>query len=140
MGDSIRLSEKHGLNPSVMLCPVCGNDTGLALMGKLKGDVEAPRNSLDQVPCDKCRTKFAEYKGMGFVLFGIDDEYEKMDREKVTPWQMFREVHVITHEAAERMFEPEMLKAGALFINVSILRQRGFEAPTQKVESVNGSE
>lgn len=39
----IILSQKHGVNPSVTRCICCGKDYGVALLGKLNGDEEAPR-------------------------------------------------------------------------------------------------
>ncbi len=40
----------------MLVCPICHHETGgLALLGKLKGDAEAPRYSLDSQPCDDCR-------------------------------------------------------------------------------------
>ena len=56
--DSIRLSEKHGLNPTIGICFWCGEETGeLALLGYLgKGDPEASRYTvLNYDPCPKCR-------------------------------------------------------------------------------------
>lgn len=54
---SIKLSPKHGVNPTIGKCMWCGEPIGeLALLGKLKGDVEAPRYSvLSYEPCDKCK-------------------------------------------------------------------------------------
>lgn len=40
--DSIKLSPKHGVNPSILHCICCGKDYGIAMLGKLKGDKEAP--------------------------------------------------------------------------------------------------
>lgn len=56
---SIRLSEKHGVNPMLMTCFWCGENRGdIALLGKLKGDAEAPRHVvLDYEPCDQCKEK-----------------------------------------------------------------------------------
>lgn len=50
----ILLSEKHGVNPSITLCECCGKEIGIALFGKLKGDVEAPRY-VHQGLCDDCQ-------------------------------------------------------------------------------------
>ena len=33
---SVRLSPKHGLNPSLVVCPICGEPTSIALLGRLK--------------------------------------------------------------------------------------------------------
>lgn len=57
---SITLSPKYGVNPSVLHCFICGKETGVALLGKLKGDAEAPHNISDPNEiCDDCRnTKY----------------------------------------------------------------------------------
>lgn len=56
MAKGITVSQKHGVNPTMLICPICHHETGcLALLGKLKGDAEAPRYSLDSQPCDDCR-------------------------------------------------------------------------------------
>lgn len=60
----IRLSEKHGVNPSLMLCPYCGKSTGIALFGKLEDDKEAPRSVVGSDLCDECKKKIQD----GFVL------------------------------------------------------------------------
>ena len=44
--DTIELSPKHGVNPSILHCECCGKDYGLALLCKLKGDVEAPKDVM----------------------------------------------------------------------------------------------
>lgn len=45
MSKNIILSEKHGVNSSITVCPICGKEIGIALLGKLKGDEEAPRKN-----------------------------------------------------------------------------------------------
>lgn len=52
--DSIKLSPKHGVNPSVLHCVCCDKDYGVAMLGKLKGDAEAPRD-LYQGLCNDCQ-------------------------------------------------------------------------------------
>ena len=64
MARSIYLSKKHGVNPSVLQCPLCQKDTGVALLGKLKNDVEAPRKMLDQKPCPECQ----QHMTQGIIL------------------------------------------------------------------------
>ena len=51
--NSIRLSPKHGINPSILHCICCGKDYGVAMLGKLKNDVEAPRD-IYQGLCNDC--------------------------------------------------------------------------------------
>lgn len=53
---SITLSPKYGVNPSVLHCFICGKEIGVALLGKLKEDAEAPHNiSNPNEICDDCR-------------------------------------------------------------------------------------
>lgn len=52
--DEITLSPKHGVNPSIARCVCCGKDYGVALLGKLKNDEEAPRE-IYQGLCDDCQ-------------------------------------------------------------------------------------
>ena len=54
MSEKLTLSKKHGVNPSVMRCVCCGKDYGVALLGKLKDDAEAPRE-IYQGLCDDCQ-------------------------------------------------------------------------------------
>ena len=60
---SIRISKKHGLNPTIPKCFYCGADKNeIALLGTLKGDAEAPRTGLilDYEPCEECAKNFKE--------------------------------------------------------------------------------
>ena len=67
---SIILSPRHGVNPSVEVCPLCYEDTGsLLLLGKLKGDRAAPRRVAAQDPCDKCKGHMTR----GVILFSVRD-------------------------------------------------------------------
>lgn len=62
MSKSIRVSEKHGVNPTLGICAFCGKETGeIALLGKLPGDKEAPKHSiLSYEPCDECKAQWAQ--------------------------------------------------------------------------------
>lgn len=63
MSKSIKLSPKHGLNPTIPVCFFCGNEKNeIALLGKIdREDSEAPRKLImDFEPCDECKKKFAE--------------------------------------------------------------------------------
>lgn len=54
MSESIILSKKHGVNPSVLHCECCGKEYGVGLFGHLKGDAEAPRD-IAMGFCDQCK-------------------------------------------------------------------------------------
>ena len=66
----IELSEKHGVNPSMLCCPVCGKEYGVALLGKLKGDEEAPMRIIGNELCNDCKAKAGEDK---VYLLAIDE-------------------------------------------------------------------
>ena len=77
---SIILSEKHGVNPSIEVCFFCGEEKGIALMGKLKGDVEAPRQCvLNYEPCDHCK----ELMSQGLTLVEVVEEQPEDNRPPI---------------------------------------------------------
>ena len=61
MKGGILLSPKHGVNPSMGVCELCGKDTGeLLLLGRIEDDKEAPR-FIAHGRCDECRKLGEEY-------------------------------------------------------------------------------
>lgn len=46
MGKGVTLSKKHGLNPSMVICPICGKEESVAILGYIKGDKEADFNAV----------------------------------------------------------------------------------------------
>lgn len=96
MSKGITLSEKHGVNPGITQCFYCGEDSGLILYGKLKGDAEAPKRVVaDYRPCTKCE----ELMKQGVFLIEVRDG-ESGDN----PYRTGRQ-WVITEEAVARIFE-----------------------------------
>ena len=93
---SIRISEKHGVNPTIPKCFFCGEDKNMIILaGRLKGDEEAPRNAVcDKEPCDKCK----EYMTMGVMLVSVKDGSDQND-----PYRTGR-LCVIKEEAAKNIF------------------------------------
>lgn len=61
MGKDITLSKKHGLNPSMAVCPIYGKAESVALLGHIKGDEEAPRYIQGDI-CDECKARVADNK------------------------------------------------------------------------------
>lgn len=102
MKGSIKLSPEHGLNPTLLICPLCGKDTnGLALVGRLKGDAKAPERMIDRDVCNEC----SGHMKLGFLIIeSIED-----DRGTVCTGQRW----VISTEAARRIFTEEIVKGGA---------------------------
>ena len=70
----IRLSEEHGVNPSVCKCWYCLEEsTGLILAGRIKDDAEMPMSGVyDMEPCDKCKG----FMERGIILIGVKDDAE----------------------------------------------------------------
>ena len=94
-GKGITLSAKHGVNPSITHCECCGKEIGIAMFGKLKGDVEAPRDVYMGL-CDDCQ-KVIDQDGL-MIIEVRDGETGK------NPYRTGRIVG-ITKEAKEKMFK-----------------------------------
>lgn len=74
MSNSIRLSPKYGVNPTIAVCAFCGCEKNqIAFLGKLGGrgeDIEAPMKAvLDYIPCEKCQEKWNEGVALIEVTF-----------------------------------------------------------------------
>jgi hypothetical protein len=71
MAKEIKLSPKYGVNPTVVHCFICGTECGVAILGKLKGDKEAPMDSTHpSILCDRCQAEIDA--GNHFILEAID--------------------------------------------------------------------
>lgn len=109
MAKGIRVSEKHGVNPSLLKCFWCGQDKGVALLGKLKGDAEAPREMcLDYDFCDNC----VERIGEGIALLEVSTEPVTEGQPAISkhgPAQLYPTGSwvAVTEEAIRRMFTEE---------------------------------
>lgn len=87
--DSIRISEKHGVNPSILQCEICGKEFGIALHGKLKGDIEAPKvMTYHGCWCDECKKIIEEQDGMYII------EIRNGEEKKENPFRTGRIVAV----------------------------------------------
>lgn len=103
---NLKLSPKHGLNPCIPRCYYCGKDKNeVLLLGKLKGDVEAPRGAVFNLePCDECKGFMAQ----GIILISVDDrdvEIEPGPEGLVNPRRTGGWV-VLKEEAVERIVQP----------------------------------
>jgi len=89
---SLRLSEQHGVNPSVEQCFTCMKDVGVVLFGKINAgrharpadrDPQAPPRVCfgpNSEPCAECR----KHMEMGIILISVDES--KTDDEQ-NPWR-----------------------------------------------------
>ena len=89
MSDSIKLSPKYGVNPTIPVCFFCGKPKNeVALLGKMGGrgeDIEAPMHMvIDYEPCDECKTNM----DMGITIMGVvtknPDNRPPIQKNKVT--------------------------------------------------------
>lgn len=71
MSRGIRVSEKHGVNPTISQCYFCGEDKNeLLLLGRLPGDKQAPMHGVyDYEPCETCKS----YMKQGIILISVKD-------------------------------------------------------------------
>ena len=103
MSKGIKISPKHGLNPTIPVCFWCGKQKNeIALMGHMKDDIEAPKNMvLDYVPCEECQKHMA----MGVAVLEASDhpntEGQPPMQKGVYPTSRFV---VVTTECADRVF------------------------------------
>lgn len=103
MSKGIKISPKHGLNPTIPVCFWCGKQKNeIALIGRMKGDIEAPKNMvLDYVPCEECQNHMA----MGVAVLEASDhpntEGQPPMQNGVYPTSRFV---VVTTECADRVF------------------------------------
>ena len=103
MSKGIKISPKYGVNPTIPVCFWCGKQKNeIALMGHMKGDLEAPKNMvLDYVPCEECQSHMA----MGVAVLEASDhpntEGQPPMQTGVYPTSRFV---VVTTECADRVF------------------------------------
>ncbi len=121
---SIRLSEKHGVNPALMQCYFCLEDMGVALMGRLKGDAEAPHRAVfDKKPCDKCE----DHMKKGVILISVRNGAMEQDRDN--PYRTGGWI-VVTEDCIKRLFDgqaaQDVLKHRVAFVEDEAWDRVGF--------------
>ena len=117
MSKSIPISPKHGVNPSMILCPKCGESHSIALMGKLKNDAEAPRAIIGAELCDSCLEESKQSKRI--MVFCIEGE------------SMTGELLMVSEEAFPHIFGKDYPQGRAVFLSsesFSILKRHAEEA------------
>lgn len=111
MANSITLSKKYGVNPTIPVCFFCGEPRNeVALLGKLKGDKEASMYAIiDYEPCEDCK----EIMSHGITLIGVVDKQPEDNRPPVKASNSRDNFYptgswcVITVDAFCRIFEVE---------------------------------
>ena len=113
----VPVSKKHGVNPTMPICFWCGEETGeIALLGKIKGDKEAPRNLiLNRDPCPEC----VKLRSQGITIMAVTSE---SDHTATSQWV------VIQEEAIEKMIndpqkQKEVLKSRGMYISTELFNK-----------------
>lgn len=119
----IRLSKKHGVNPSVDHCFICGKEYGIVLFGKLKGDVEAPMSTCTGGICDECE----KVRAAGAIFLIEMDEKKTVDMKY--PQKTGRIVG-LRREVVERIVQPkdlceQILERGLAFLPIEAYEMLG---------------
>lgn len=127
MSNSINISPKYGVNPTIPICFWCGQERGeIALMGRI-GDVrkdedfEAPKHMVvDFSPCEECKKNMS----LGFTAIEATNKPNSVSRVEIQKgvYPTGRFV-VIKTELARMMFKglsPDMNKA---FLDVETFSQ-----------------
>ena len=106
----IRVSPKHGVNPTLVTCFWCGEERGdIALLGRISmdgnDDAEAPRHVvIDYEPCDTCKERMSK----GITVIECDDETE----EPTGSWVVVSEAFVekLPEEAREQVLRTRRVR------------------------------
>lgn len=137
MSNSILISEKYGVNPTLPVCFWCGEENGtVALLGRLKGDVEAPRHPcLNYDPCPACEEQWKQ--GITLIEASETPTRDGQPSMQATPKAYpTGRLFVITEEAVERIFQPEeyvkgVLRARMAFVDQDVFQMLAASAPAE---------
>jgi hypothetical protein len=121
---SIKISYKHGANPSIEKCFWCGGDKGIVLLGRLPNDKEAPKESiLNYVPCDTCKEKLDS----GFTIIEVESTKEstKSAPEIIKGFIPTGNLWVIATESAKELFPGYDTTVGGGYITKQNAENKG---------------
>ena len=132
MPRDIKLSPKHGVNPSMGLCFYCNEPDGtIVLPGRLAGDAEAPRQAVwTREPCDKCKG----YMAQGVILVQVRDGETGENPYRLGGWA------VVKDDAIRRMVHPasladQILKTRFTFVPDEVWKALGLDRTTPDPEA-----
>lgn len=135
MSSSIRLSPKHGVNPTIPVCFWCGEERGeIALLGHIGDgrkhkDIEAPHHMvIDFEPCDKCKENMSQ----GFTLMESTSHPNECCSVPVRQGvYLTGRYAVVKPEAIHRIFGDESAKnGGKAYVESSVYRSLFAEGET----------
>ena len=111
----IKLSPKHGVNPTLAVCAWCGEETGeVVLLGKLPNDEEAPRHMVfGYEPCPKCAEQWN--KGIAFIEvepLSVDSPKMPISVQNGIRYVPTGRLAVLTEEGTNNVLKEKDKKAG----------------------------
>lgn len=112
------LHKEHGVNPTMPICIICGEEKGeIALLGNAyKG--EAPKHMVTSLePCDKCKEKYLK-KGVLLVECKNEIPEGKYKAELIPTGN----ITVIKAEAFKNVFQQDVPKVRIVQVEVGILQ------------------
>lgn len=124
---SIKLSKKHGVNPTMCHCFFCGETKHIALLGKIGGrneDLEAPMSCvMDYEPCEKCQDNMSQ----GVTLVEVSEK-QPMDNRPALTAQNNQKVYplggwcVVKPEAFSRMTRQQWEAGQKCFVDSEVFK------------------
>lgn len=138
MANNIKLSPKHGVNPTIPVCAWCGQQKNeVALLGKIdREDSEAPRSCvLDYNPCDKCAEQWSQGVAILEATMARPTPYRPpMKRDKGVDIYPTMRMVVINPESASQIFGSEMSAGQRILLEDTAFEQIFGEALRQRGE------
>ena len=115
----VTLHPKHGLNPTISQCIVCGEDKNeLVLLGAAYKE-QAPMKMITSIePCDTCKEKYLKD---GVLLVEAEQEH----RRGKTVHTPTGSVAVLRDEAFERIFNVPIPKGKICYVEIGVLQKLG---------------
>ena len=125
----IKLSPKHWVNPSILRCFACGEEMGIALLGRInKEDDEAPKEIMDGSLCPNCQS--AVNKG-GLII--VETKEEKAETMQDRTGRMV----IVSKEYKERLLANSDNKDGYFRFMQKDLFERLFGEALKEKEAQN---
>ena len=132
MRTMLLLSPKHGVNPSINVCFYCGKPKEVLLLGRLKGDKEAPRQAVfDMEPCDECRS----WMEQGIIFISVrDGETNRTNPHRTGGWAVIKE-KAVQSILPKNIFE-KARKARFVFIEDTVWEHLGLPGEEEKTSQL----